>query len=422
MAAWIRPSTACILMFATVSAADWATWLGPNRDGKSLETGLLKSWPEGGPKVVWKAGGLGEGYSSMAVVGNRIYTQGQEGDAQFVIALDSSNGKQVWKTPFGRAFKSGQGSGPRGMPQVEGDRLYALGSDGSLACLDTVTGKKIWALSYVEKFGSTNPTWAFSESPLIDGDRLVINPGGKGAGMVALNKKTGSVIWQSQDDLANYSSVLPFTVGDVRIYTVLTASGAVAVNAKDGSLLWRYEKAGNGPRINVATPVYSDGHVFYSSGYGNGGGLMKLAADNGKVTATEVYFTRDMQNQYTTSIKVGDYLYGFSGNQPSFFVAMDFKTGKASWRERGAQKGNCIFADGLLYCQGEAGKVALIEPTPSAYKEISSFDMGRKNEPMVWVPNGNMWAYPAIANGRLYIRDQETLSVFDISGKSHMNK
>ncbi len=407
-----------LLLCTTAFSADWPTWLGPNRDGKSPETGLLKSWPDGGPKVAWKATGLGEGYSSVAVVGNRIYTQGQEENGQFVLALHAANGKQVWKTTIGAAFKRCQGGGPRGMPQVDGNRLYALGSDGSLVCLETATGKKVWGLNYTEKFGSTNPMWAFSESPLIDGDRIVINPGGKGAGIVALNKTTGAVIWQSLDDLASYSSVLPIDFEGARIYSVLTSSGAVAVNAKDGSLLWRYGRAGNGPHINVATPLYFDGHVFYSSGYGNGGGLLKLAAQDGKVSASEVYFTRDMQNQYTSSIKIGGHLYGFSGNTPSFLVAMDFKTGKAAWKERAAQKGNCIFAEGLLYCQGEAGKVALVEPSPSGYKEVSFFDMGRKNVAMVWAPNGNMWAYPAIANGKLYVRDQDVLSAFDIKAVS----
>lgn len=395
-------------------AADWPTWLGPNRDGKSTETGLLKSWPEGGPKSVWKVKGLGEGYSSMAVVGNRIYTQGQEGGQQFVLALDAASGKQVWKTPTGKAFSIEQGGGPRGIPVVDGNRLYALASDGTLVCLETETGKRVWGFNYVEKFGSPMPRWAFSESPLVDGDRLVINPGGKGAGIVALNKATGAVIWQAQDDATSYSSVLLLDFGGRHIYTALTASAAIGVDAKDGSLLWRYDKVVN--RVaNIATPVYADGHVFYSSDYNTGCALLKLTAEGGKVTATEAYFSRDMQNHYTTSIRVGDYVYGFSGNQPGILTAMEFKTGKVAWKDRSVDKGNCIFAENLLYCQGESGKIGLIDPSPAGYKEISRFQFQPAEEGgPFWAPSGHMWTVPAIANGRLYIRDQDNLYAYDI--------
>ena len=406
----------CILLFLCIPvlAADWATWLGPNRDGKSTETGLLTSWPQGGPKSVWQATGLGEGYSSMAVVGNRIYTLGQEGDQQFVLALDVVSGKQVWKTPAGKAYQNPQGNGPRGLPTVDGNRLYALASDGTLVCLDTATGKSVWGFNYVEKFGSMIPKWGFAESPLVDGDRLVIAPGGKGAGIVALNKATGAVVWQAQNDLAGYSSVLPLDFGGLHIYTVLTASAAIGVDAKDGSLLWRYERVVN--RVaNIATPIYADGYVFYSSDYNTGCALLRLSAEGGKVTAAEAYFNTDMQNHYTTSIRVGDYLYGFSGNQPGILVAMEFKTGKVAWKDRSVEKGNCLFAENLLYCQGESGKVALIDPSPAGYKEISrfAFQPAQEGGPF-WAPSGHMWTLPAIANGRLYLRDQDSLHAYDI--------
>jgi len=186
---------------------------------------------------------------------------------------------------------------------------------------------------------------------------------------------------------------------------VLTASAAIGVDARDGSLLWRYERVAN--RVaNIATPVYADGHVFYSSDYGTGCTLLKLAAEGGKVTATEAYFNRDMENHYTTSIKIGDYLYGFSGNQPGVLTAMEFKTGKVAWKDRSVDKGNCIFAENLLYCQGELGKIGLINPSPAGYKEISRFEI-RRGE---W----NTWTVPVIANGRLYVRDQDSLYAYDI--------
>jgi outer membrane protein assembly factor BamB len=394
-----------------VLAADWAVWFGPNRDGKSTETGLLKSWPQGGPKSVWKVKGIGEGYSSMAVVGNRIYTQGQEGGRQFVLALDAATGKQVWKTPTGKSYENYRGNGPRGMPQVDGARLYALASDGTLVCLETETGRRVWGFNYIEKLGSTMPRWGFAEQPLVEGDRLIINPGGKGAAIVALNKTTGAVIWQAQDELAAYSSVLPLDLGGRHIYTVLMNSAAIGVDAKDGSLLWRFAKVANSV-ANIATPVYADGYVFYSSDYDTGCLLVKLDAQGGKVTATEAYFNRDMQNHYTTSIRIGDFLYGFSGNTPGILTAMEFKTGKVAWKDRSVDKGNCIFAEGLLYCQGESGEIGLIDPSPAGYKEISRFEIQAAGPS--WNPSGSMWTVPAIANGRLYVRDQDNLYAYDI--------
>jgi outer membrane protein assembly factor BamB len=403
---------ALLLLVIPAPGADWATWLGPDRNGKSTETGLLTSWPEGGPKSVWKVTGLGEGYSSMAAAGDRLYTQGQEGQQQFVVALDAASGEQVWKTLTGQAFENYRGNGPRGMPQVDGDRLYAVGSDGTLVCLETETGRRVWGFNYIDKLSSPVPKWGFSEQPLVDGDRLIINPGGQGSGIVALNKATGDVIWQAQDDLPGYSSVVALDFAGVHIYTVMTSSAAIGVDAKDGSLLWRYEKVSN--RVaNVATPLYSNGHVFYSSDYDTGCALLKLTTKAGKVSATEVYFSRAMQNHYTTSIKVGDFLYGFSGNQPGILVAMNFMTGEVAWRDRSVEKGNCVFAENLLYCQGESGKIGLIDASPEGYREVSRFELQEVGES--WGPAGSMWTVPAIADGRLYLRDQDNLYAYDIS-------
>jgi len=403
----IRILSVLLLLGIHSLAADWATWLGPNRDGRSAETGLVTSWPEGGPELLWSATGLGEGYSSMAVVGDRVYTQGQEGGQEFVLALDVATGNQAWKRPIGKAYENPQGNGPRGMPQVDGDRLYAVSAEGNLVCLATETGEVVWDIYYADKFDSFIPKWGFTESPLVDGDRLVIAPGGENAGIVALDKNTGDVIWQSQDDRAAYSSVLAFDFGGLRIYAILTASAGIGVNAEDGTLLWRYEKASNGWGINIATPVYAEGHVFYSTDYGTGSLMLQLASEGGTVTASEAYFSTDMQNHFMTAVKIGDYLYGFSGNQPAILVAMEFETGEVAWRDRSVNKGNCILAEDLLYCQGETGTIGLIDPSPEGYREISRFQISRGR----W----NTWAYPAIANGRLYIRDQDNLYAYDIS-------
>jgi len=382
----------------TATAADWPQWRGPGRDGKSAETGLLASWPSGGPALVWKAQGLGEGYSGPAVAGDRFYLQGQQG-TQFVAACDVHTGKQLWKTPTGKSYREEKGNGPRGTPTVDGAHVYALSADGTLVCLETATGKRVWGLNFIEKFGGREPRWAYSESPLVDGDRLIVTPGGPGAAVVALNKNTGDLIWKSQNDRAGYSSAIAFEIGGTHALALLTGEAAIGLDAKDGALLWRYPRVAN--RVaNVATPVAHDGYVFFSSDYGTGCVLLKPGAD-GKTA--EVYFNRDMRNHYTTSVLVDDYLYGFSSE---ILSAMEFKTGKVAWRDRSVGKGNCIYADRRLYCMGEEGTVGLIEATPAAYREISRFQIARGAF--------NTWTPPVIANGQLYLREQDNLYCYNI--------
>ncbi len=396
----LRRALLCLApLCAMAVAADWPQWRGPNRDGISKETGLLQQWPAGGPKQVWKARGLGEGYSSFAVVGNRLYTQGQQGGQEFVLAIDVATGKPVWKTPTSRRADNDKGNGPRGTPTVDGNRVYAIAAEGVLVCLDTETGTRVWSADFLRDFKGRNPRWLYSESPLIEGGNVIVVPGGRGAAIVALNKDTGAVVWKTQSDAAGYSSVVPFDAGNVRGLTVLTADAAIAVNAKNGELLWRYGKVANDV-ANIATPIVSQGHVFFSTDYGTGAALLKLTAD-GK--ASEVYFSKQMRNHYTTSVLVGDTLYGFSSE---ILTAMDFLTGQLRWRDRSVGKGNCIYADQRLYCMGEQGTVGLIEPSPAAYKEVSRFR----------IPSGSWptWTPPVVANGRLYLREQDNLYAFDI--------
>ena len=392
-----------VLSLCTIaSAADSPQWRGPNRDGKSAETGLLAQWPAGGPRLVWKAQGLGEGYSSFAVVGNRLYTQGQQGDREFVLALDVATGKQLWKAPTGRALSNDKGNGPRGTPTVDGNRLYAVAGDGTLVCLETDTGKRVWGTNFVADFKGREPRWGYSESPLVEGDRVIVTPGGPGASIVALNKTTGAVIWKSQSDGAAYSSAIPFDAGATRGLAILTASAAVGLNMKNGELLWRYTNVAN-RTANIATPIIDRDHVFVSTDYGTGCALLKLTPQGGSVQASEVYFNKDMRNHYTTSVLVGDYLYGFSS---SILTAMEWITGKVAWRDRSVGKGNCTYADQRLYCMGEDGVVGLIEPTPKAYTEKSRFEIPRGSNP-TWTP-------PVVANGRLYLREQDNLYSYDI--------
>jgi len=386
----------------SLAAEDWPQWRGSARDGRSAETGLAKEWPSGGPPLLWQSKVLGEGYASFAVAGGRLYTQGQKDGQQFVIALDATTGKSLWETANGDTYADGRGGGPRGTPTLDNGRLYALGSSGNLICLEAEAGKSVWEVNLLRKYGGRNIRWGLSESPLIDGEKIIVTPGGSSAAVVALNKSDGSLIWKSESDEAGYSSAVVAEVGGRRMYVLLTGDAAIGLSAESGELLWRYANVANGT-ANVATPVVKGDHVFVSSDYGTGGALLKLSRSGDGVRADEVYFSREMRNHYSSSVLVGDYLYGFSSR---IFTAMNFMTGDVGWKDRSVGKGQVIFADGNLYLQGEDGVVGLVTPDPGEYKEMSRFDVGRGNFPT--------WTLPVIADGRLYIRDQDLLRCYDV--------
>jgi outer membrane protein assembly factor BamB len=391
-----RQSVLAFTLCALASAGDWPQWRGPNRDGISQDKGLLESWPAAGPPLLWKAQGLGEGYAAFSVVGDRLYTQGQQGNQEFVLAYDVNTGKQVWKTPSGRAYRESRGHGPRGTPTVDGPRLYAVAADGALLCLEAGSGKRLWGVNFAEQFGGSIPRWGYSESPLVEGDRVIVTPGGRNASVVALNKLTGAPIWKSQSDPAAYSSPMAFDAGGSRKVAVFTAEGVMALDMRNGELYWRYPRVSN-RTANIATPLIHNGHVFVSSDYGTGGALLKL---NG---GSEVYFSREMKNHYSSSVLVNGYLYGFSS---AILTAMNFMTGEVAWRDRSVGKGSVAYADGRLYALGENGTVGLIEPTPAGYREKSRFEINRGAYP-TWTP-------PVIANGRLYLREQDNLYCYNI--------
>ncbi len=390
-----------IFSLCILQAADWPQWRGPNRDGISAETGLLTSWPQGGPPVVWKTEGLGEGYSSLAIAGGRIYTQGQRGRQEFVLALDVKTGKKIWETATSRDFRNDRGDGPRGTPTLDGDRLYAMTGDGVVVCLEIATGKIVWSQNVAQKFGGEIPQWGYSESPLIDGGRLIVMPGGRGASVVSLNKADGSLQWKSGNDSAGYSSAIVANVGGVRQVIALSGSAAIGIEEDNGEPLWRYGKVSN-RTANIATPIYRDGETFLSSAYGTGCALLKL----GPKTMSEVYFSGDMKNHYSSSVLVGDYLYGYSD---SILTAMQFGTGKVAWKNRSVGKGSVAYADKMLYLLGEEGVVGLAEATPDGYKEISRFTISKGSLPT--------WSPPVIADGKLYLRDQDHLVSYDIKAK-----
>lgn len=384
------------------ASASWPQWRGPNRDGISKETGLLKQWPAEGPPLVWKASGAGTGYSSFSIANGKLYTMGLRGNREFVIAFDIATGKEAWATSHGSAFRNDRGDGPRGTPTIDGDRVYALGGNGDLSALDASTGKLIWSKNVLREFGGSNITWGISESPLILGDKLFVNAGGPGASMVALKKTDGSLIWKSQSDEPGYSSAIPVDINGLTEVVFFTAQRAVGLDARDGRLLWEYGRPANNT-ANVATPIARGNRIFISSDYGTGGGVVEIKADN---RAQEVYFTRDMKNHHSSSVLVGDYLYGFSS---SILTAMKFDTGEIAWRDRSVGKGSLVYADGNLYCLSENGVVGLVEATPTGYKEKGRFRIQQGNLPT--------WAHPVVAGGRLYLRDQDTIYAFDVKAK-----
>lgn len=403
---------------ATVTAAggwggapygdDWPQWQGPNRNGLSSETGLLARWPSTGPPKVWSATGLGGGYGSIAVAGDHIFVQGSRGNRQSVInVLRREDGKGAWSKALGSAGSNDRGSGPRGTPTVDGDRVYVLTEEGDLWCLKAATGAEVWTRNILREFGGRQIPWLISESPLVDGNNVIVTPGGSRAGMVALDKMTGKTVWASQQlsDEAGYASPIVADVGGVRVVMTLTSQAGIGVRASDGKLMWRFQPVANGT-ANIATPIFHDNKVFYTSGYGTGAALLGLTAVNGEVSAQQIYFTREMQNHHGGLVLVNGYLYGFHN---AILVCLDFATGKVLWRDRSVGKGTLTYADGHLYILGEDNVVGLAAASPASYQEKGRFTIADEGLPS--------WAHPVVSGGRLYIRNQDTLTAYDVTAK-----
>ena len=398
--------------FASARAADWPQWRGPQRDGISAEKGLLREWPKEGPKLLWQVKEIGSGYSTPAVVGDRLYLLSNQGlDNEFVQALSAQDGQQIWSTRLGKVGPNNgpQYPGARSTPTVDGDLLYALGSDGDLACLETATGKPRWQKNLRSDYGGKPGKWAYAESPLIDRDTLVCTPGGGEASLVALNKQSGDVIWRSAvqgGDQAGYASVIIVEAAGTKQYVQFMQNGLVGVDAKSGKFLWRYDKTADGSPANIATPVAHDGYVYSGTGR-SGGGLVKLKVNADGIEAEQVYFQKGLPTAIGGSVLLGDYLYGTTGQA---LACVEFKTGAIKWQGRGVAPGAVCFADGLLFVHGENGDVSIVEATPEAYREKGRFtppdqpDRGKSQA----------WAYPVVANGRLYLRDTGSLWCYDV--------
>jgi outer membrane protein assembly factor BamB len=413
----------CAFLLSSTFATDWPQWQGPDRNAISKETGLLKEWTKTGPPLAWKIKGLGGGDSAPAIAAGRIIGMSNRGDDEVVWALSETDGKELWVTRLGPAIKQQMAQGKEGpgcTPTVDGELLYVLGLGGDLACLQAKDGKITWQRSLQKDFGGSVPRWSYRESPLVDGDKLICTPGGEDATLAALDKLTGKTIWKSQvpgSPKAAYASVIAIDFAGQRQYVQLTAKALVGVAASDGKFLWRYDKPANNMGINCTTPVYHDGQVFASSAYGAGGGLVKLSKDaSGAIKADEVYFSKKMQNHHGGMILLDGCLYGANGgNEGGALVCLDFPTGNVLWdarddAERRAPKGSLALADGRLYYRTEKGTMLLIEPSAKQYIERGRFDQPDRSE----LP---AWAHPVIANGKLYVRDQDVLLCYNVKAQ-----
>jgi outer membrane protein assembly factor BamB len=400
-------------------AASWPQWRGPQRDGTSKEGGLLQQWPAEGPKLLWQLTDIGDGYSTPAVVGNRIYVLSNEGmDNEFVQALDVEDGQQIWAQRIGKVGLPDQEPkypGSRSTPTIDGDLIYALGSDGDLACLETATGRIRWQKNVRNEFGGKYGSWAYAESPLVDGDVVVCTPGGEEATLVALNKLTGELVRKFPvpgGEKAGYASIVMANIGGIKQYVQFLGNGLVGVDAQTGKFLWRYDHTAQGSPANIPTPIVRGNFVYSASGRA-GGGLVEISSNGETFETKELYFGQKFPRAIGGAVLVGDYLYGTSG--PTM-VCVEFETGDIVWTQaRAVAPASLCFADGCLYLHGETnGELALVEASPEEYRERGRFTP--PNQPERGRPDA--WTYPVVADGRLYIRDHGRLWCYDVRATS----
>ena len=391
---------------ATARADDWPQWRGVARDGTSRETGLSREWPSDGPPLVWRAQGLGEGYSTPSVARGHVYALGDRDGQEWLFSLDEATGAPRWETAIGAVRGGGSGyPGPRSTPTVDGERVFALGLNGDLIAASASDGEILWRGDLVADFGGVIPSWGYSESVLVDKGRLVCTPGGGRATIVALLAASGKTVWESAlGDGAGYSSIVAATLASRKQYVQFTDRGLVAVDVNTGAALWRYDAPAN-MTANVATPLVTSLGVFAASGYGAGGGLVKIGRRGAKVIAAEAFFTREMKNHHGGFVALGKHLFGC--DDPGVLTCLDLTNGKTTWRERSAGKCSVSLVDGMLICRGEDGRVSLVEADGQAFRLLSGFEETNRS-------GKQTWPHPVIANGRLYLRDQDSLTCYEL--------
>lgn len=391
---------------------NWPQWRGPKRDGQSAERGLLQEWPKSGPKELWQARKIGSGFSTPAVVGDRMYLLSNEGlEHEYLIALATKDGSRIWSVALGSVGNPQQQPNypaARSTPTVDGKLVYALGSDGDLVCAEAANGKEKWRKSLRTDFKGDDGEWAYAESPLVDGDKVVCTPGGGNATIVALNKLTGAVVWKAgfTTNEASYACLIPFEAGGIKQYVQFLPDGLASVEAATGKLLWRYEKSAKGSPAVILTPLAADGCI-YTGAFRGGCSLVRPTLKSGAFDVEELYFDRKLPVGLGGVVKVGDYFYGSSGDS---VMCVEFKTGKVRWNERGVGPSSWAVADGRLYLHAEKGDVVLLEPTPEGYREKGHFQPENRPDQ----GQAKAWAYPVISNGKLYIREGSALWCYDL--------
>lgn len=396
--------------YSTAEAADWPQWRGPNRDGKSSETGLLKKWPEGGPKLLWSIDGLGTGFSTVSVADGLLYTTGMVGREGILFAYDLQ-GNLKWKKSYGAEWR-GSSPGVRTTPTVDQDRVYVMSGHGRVVCFDAKTGEEKWAVDTLKRFDGKNIRWGISESVLVDRNNLICTPGGKDATIVALDKMTGETVWTSKglSEKSCYSSLILVERGGNHLVVNITENSVVGVDADTGKVLWvdKFEEYQEKPKnINPVTPVYYNGCIYATSGYDDGGAMLELSLDGSKVSRKWVDTTLDCHHGGV--VIVDGYIYGanWKSNRDGNWVCLDWDSGKVMYEEEWICKGSITYADGMLYCYEEKeGTVALVKASPKGFDIVSSFEVSKGT--------GKHWAHPVVCDGRLYIRHGDALMVYDI--------
>jgi len=415
---------ACVLSSTLPAGAQensWPWFRGVDRSGVSKETGLLQEWPAAGPPVVFETKGAGRGYASISIAGGRLFTLGDnlstaDDKDEYLTCFSQKDGKQLWKTKTGPAWTSGPESwqSSRSTPSVDGDRVYCLTPYGLLYCCSVEDGKVIWQKDLKKDFGGDKgDSWGYSESVLIDGDRLICTPGKEKNTMLALDKMTGEKIWGASregDKGAGHASILITKIGNTKVYVNTTASGGLGVRADDGKLMWTTDV----PQAVavIPTPIVRGDLVFLCAGYASGGTLLRqVPADDGTVKVEEVYpLNTALKNKHGGIVLVGDYLYGDSDDKGTPFCA-EFLTGEVKWKKRGSGKNSAamIAADNRLYILFADGTLVLAKTDPADYEEVSSFKVGDSERPF--------WAHPSLVDGKLYIRDQDRIICYDVKVK-----
>ncbi len=404
-----------IVCFAAVEhlgAADWPQFRGPNRDGHSPETGLLKSWPQDGPRLLWSYEGLGGGWGSASIAGGIVYIVGDVDKKETLFALDAK-GNLLWKTTFGDRWKRSFPNA-RTTPTIVGDRIYVNSGRGKVVCFDK-SGAIKWQVQTVEKFGGKYHNWGIAESPLVVDNLVIATPGGKNASIVALDKNSGKTVWTTRElsEKSNYCSPILIERGGKKIIATMLEDHFVGIDAADGKVLWKDAFDDYFPHakdINPVSPIYHEGAIYTTSGYDDGGALYDLSADGLSIKRVWVDSTLDVHHGGVVLVDGVIYGSNWQGNRNGDWVALDWETGKVLYEHKWVNKGPIIAADGMLYLYTEKeGKVGLVRPNPKKFDLVSSFT--------VPLGNGEHWAHPSISDGRLYIRHGDALMVYDIKAK-----